>query len=364
MKFIDEAVIDVYAGNGGNGVATFRRERFIPRGGPSGGDGGNGGSIVAQADENRNTLIDYRFERIFRAKHGEPGRKKDQYGHAGQDKILRFPVGTRITDAETGELFADLTYHDQQVVLAEGGKGGLGNIHFKSSINRAPRQCTPGKQGEHRMLALELQVLADVGLLGMPNAGKSTLISAVSKARPKIADYPFTTLHPNLGVVDLGEGHSFVMADIPGLIEGASEGAGLGHQFLRHLSRTGLLLHVVDAAPMDDIDLVQQAKQIQEELKKYDDALYEKTRWMVLNKWDAVSEENKEKLEKEFRAAFPDTPLFILSALTHQGTQPLLYAIGDFLNSLKKQPTPLLPDGTLASDVPPLDDMSAHETIA
>ena len=249
MKFIDEATIEIHAGNGGNGIVAFRREKFIPKGGPSGGDGGRGGSIFAIADRNINTLIDYRYARLHRAKGGEHGQGSDRYGAAANDIVLRFPVGTVISDAETGALIADLASDTQKIVLAKGGQGGLGNLHFKSSTNRAPRQATKGSEGEHRRIKLELKVLADVGLLGLPNAGKSTLITACSNARPKIADYPFTTLHPNLGVVRTGPAKSFVMADIPGLIAGAAQGAGLGHQFLRHLQRTRLLLHLVDMQP-------------------------------------------------------------------------------------------------------------------
>jgi len=249
MKFIDEAKIEVAAGKGGNGATSFRREKFVPRGGPDGGDGGKGGSVWAEADENTNTLVEYRFVKRYQAKNGEKGHGSDRYGAGADDIVLKMPVGTLIRDLDTDEIVADLTYHGQRVCLAKGGKGGLGNIHFKSSVNRAPKQSTPGEEGETRSLQLELKVLADVGLLGMPNAGKSTLITAVSAARPKIANYPFTTLHPNLGVVRIDENHSFVMADIPGLIEGAAEGAGLGHRFLKHLSRTGLLLHV---ARVDD----------------------------------------------------------------------------------------------------------------
>ena len=240
MKFIDEAIIEVIAGDGGRGASSFRREKYIPRGGPDGGDGGKGGSIFAIADRNINTLIDYRFARIHRAKKGENGRSADQYGHGADDIVLRMPVGTMITDADTGEVVADLARHEQKAMLAKGGKGGLGNLHFKSSVNRAPRQFGPGEEGQVRNLKLELKVLADVGLLGMPNAGKSTFIRAVSAARPKVADYPFTTLHPNLGMVRVDDNNSFVVADVPGLIEGAAEGAGLGLQFLRHLQRTRL----------------------------------------------------------------------------------------------------------------------------
>src|SRR5687768_1610807 len=272
MKFIDEVTIEVHAGKGGDGAASFRREKFVPRGGPDGGDGGRGGSIYAVADRNINTLIDYRYARIHRAKNGEKGMGADCYGRGAPDIELRMPVGTIISDFETGEVIADLAHHEARATLAQGGKGGLGNLHFKSSVNRAPREFTRGGPGESRRLKLELKVLADVGLLGMPNAGKSTFIRTVSAARPKVADYPFTTLHPNLGVVRVDESRSFVVADIPGLIEGAAEGAGLGHQFLRHLQRTRLLLHVVDVAPGEG-DPVKDAKAIVKELRKYDVAL-------------------------------------------------------------------------------------------
>ena len=271
MKFIDESVIEVHAGKGGDGVASFRREKFMPFGGPDGGDGGRGGSIYAVADCNINTLIDYRYARIHRAKNGEKGRGSDCYGRGADDIELRMPVGTVISDTESGQLVVDLARHGQRALIAQGGKGGIGNLHFKSSTNRTPRQFTRGDPGESRVLKLELKVLADVGLLGMPNAGKSTLIRAVSAARPKVADYPFTTLHPNLGVVRVGHDRSFVIADIPGLIAGAAEGAGLGHQFLRHLARTRLLLHLIDIAPMDDgADPVTDVRAIAAELKKYD----------------------------------------------------------------------------------------------
>src|SRR5712671_2862508 len=289
MKFIDEAKIEIHAGKGGNGAATFRRERSIPRGGPNGGDGGKGGSVWARADRNINTLIDYRFARIHRAEHGGKGMGADCYGRAGEDIELRMPVGTVIRDAQTGEPVADLAKDGERALLARGGKGGLGNVHFKSSINRAPRQFTRGELGESRNLALELRVLADVGLLGLPNAGKSTFIRAVSSARPKVADYPFTTLAPSLGVVRVGDA-SFVVADIPGLIEGAAEGAGLGHQFLRHLSRTRLLLHVVDLTQEDPANDV---RTIAAELKAYDATLFRKPRWLVFNKIDAVQDADK-----------------------------------------------------------------------
>ena len=279
MKFIDEARIEVIAGNGGNGVASFRREKYIAKGGPDGGDGGRGGSLYAVADRNINTLVDYRYARIHRARNGESGRGSDCYGKGGDDVVLRMPVGTVITDLDTGALIADLAHDGEKALIAKGGQGGLGNLHFKSSTNRAPRQCTQGEPGERRNLQLELKVLADVGLLGMPNAGKSTFIRSVSAARPKVADYPFTTLHPNLGVVRVSTEKSFVIADIPGLIEGAAEGAGLGHQFLRHLARTRLLLHLVDLAPLhEETDPVREAHAILNELRKYDEALYNKPR--------------------------------------------------------------------------------------
>src|SRR4051794_18142081 len=321
MKFIDEAIIEVHAGKGGDGIASFRREKFIPRGGPDGGDGGRGGSIVAVADRNINTLVEFRYARIHRARNGEKGRGSDCYGKAADDVTLRLPVGTVVTDLESGEVLADLAAHGQTAVLAKGGKGGLGNIHFKSSTNRSPRQFTPGTQGESRRLKLELKVLADVGLLGMPNAGKSTYIRSVSAARPKVADYPFTTLHPNLGVVRVDENRSFVIADIPGLIEGAAEGAGLGHQFLRHLQRTGLLLHLVDMAPFDpDTDPVHEARAIVHELEKYDPALHAKPRWLVLNKLDLVPEDERAARVDAFLKAFDtDAPVFQISAINGDG---------------------------------------------
>jgi len=338
MKFIDEAKIEVIAGDGGAGSASMRREKFIEFGGPDGGDGGRGGSVYAIADRNINTLIDYRYSKTHLAKNGEPGRGADCYGRAGDDIELRMPVGTIITDFETGDLIADLTKHGERLCLAEGGVGGWGNIHFKSSTNRAPRQKTNGKPGVRRKLKLELKVLADVGLLGMPNAGKSTLITAVSNARPKIADYPFTTLHPNLGVVRVGSERSFVIADIPGLIEGAAEGAGLGHRFLRHLQRTGVLLHFVDVAPFDEnVDIAADAKAIVNELRKYDEALYQKPRWLVLNKVDMLQPEERQKVIKDFLKRFKwDGPVFEVSALNGEGCDRLCYAIQDYLDGLRK----------------------------
>ena len=335
MKFIDEVLIQVHAGKGGDGAASFRREKYIPRGGPDGGDGGRGGSVMALADRNINTLVEYRYARIHRAKNGQPGRGSDCYGKGAEDVVLRVPVGTLIRDAISGETLADLVTDGQQVVLAKGGQGGLGNLHFKSSTNRAPRQFTKGEEGESRELQLELKVLADVGLLGYPNAGKSTFIRAVSAARPKVADYPFTTLHPHLGVVRVDEQRSFVVADIPGLIEGAAEGAGLGHQFLRHLARTRLLLHLVDCAPMDDtVDLVAQARALVHELEKYDADLYAKPRWLVLNKTDLLAEDARRQVEALFQQALKPERLYALSALTGEGCRELTYAIMDRVREL------------------------------
>jgi GTP-binding protein len=337
MKFIDEAKIEVIAGDGGNGVASFCREKFRPFGGPDGGDGGKGGSIWAVADRNINTLVDYRFSKLHKAKNGENGRGSDCYGKGADDIMLRMPVGTLIIDQNDGEIVADLTEHGQQVLLAKGGEGGWGNIHFKTSTNRAPRQKTEGKEGERRELRLELKVLADVGLLGMPNAGKSTFITAVSNARPKIADYPFTTLHPNLGMVRVSHEKSFVIADIPGLIEGAAEGAGLGIQFLRHLQRTRLLLHIVDLAPFDNVDPVKEAKAIVKELQKYDESLYEKPRWLVLNKLDMVPEDERKKRVKDFIKRFGwKGPVYEISALTRDGCEELVQDIYNYLAEQKQ----------------------------
>jgi GTPase len=334
VKFFDEATIDVIAGDGGNGIASFRREKYIPRGGPDGGDGGRGGSIWAVADRNINTLIDYRYARIHRAKRGENGRGADQYGRGAEDVVLRMPVGTVITDADTGERLADLARDGMRALVARGGKGGLGNLHFKTSTNRAPRQFTKGEEGEKRRLSLELKVLADVGLLGLPNAGKSTFIRAISAARPKVADYPFTTLAPNLGVVRTGEAKSFVVADIPGLIEGAAEGAGLGHRFLRHLARTRLLLHIVDLAPLDEnADPVHDARAIVKELQRYDETLYEKPRWLVLNKLDLVPEDERKKRVAAFVKSYRwKGPVFPISAIDGEGCRELTYAVQGWLD--------------------------------
>lgn len=339
MKFIDEARIEVIAGKGGDGSASFRREKNIPKGGPDGGDGGRGGSVYAVADRNVNTLIEFRYARTFKASNGENGRGAQRYGKGGEDLMIRVPVGTVFADAETGVQVADLAADGETVCLARGGRGGLGNLHFKSSVNRAPRQYTLGDPGETFELALELRVLADVGLLGMPNAGKSTFIRAVSAARPKVADYPFTTLAPNLGVVRVDGERSFVVADIPGLIEGAAEGAGLGHQFLRHLQRTRVLLHLVDISPRwEGGDPVHDARAIVEELRKYDLALYAKPRWLVLNKLDMVDEDERDAVVAKFIADYGwDGPVFAISALDGTGCDALVYAVMDYLDS---QPRP------------------------
>jgi GTP-binding protein len=337
MKFIDEATIKLFAGDGGNGVATFRREKYEPMGGPNGGDGGTGGSVFIEADRNINTLVDYRYTRSFRAQRGENGRGSDCYGAGGEDMILRVPVGTVISDKASGQLLVDLADHGQRAMLAKGGKGGLGNIHFKSSLNRSPRQCTKGEPGEEIELYLELKVLADVGLLGMPNAGKSTFIRSVSAAKPKVADYPFTTLHPNLGVVRVDTNRSFVIADIPGLIEGAAEGAGLGHQFLRHLARTRLLLHIVDLAPFDEmVDPVAEAKAIVEELRKYDEELYNKPRWLILNKVDML-QNSAEKVAEFVKAYGWKGPCYAISAISGGGCKELVYAIMDHVEAVNAQ---------------------------
>jgi GTPase len=329
MKFVDEAYIDISAGDGGAGCVSFRHEKYKEFGGPNGGDGGRGGHVFAVADSNLNTLVDYRYSRRHDAKRGQHGMGSDMFGAAGDDIILKMPVGTIITDSETGEVLYELLEDGEVITIAKGGDGGFGNLRFKSAINRAPRQKTPGWPGERKSLKLELKVLADVGLLGMPNAGKSTFITAISNARPRIADYPFTTLHPNLGVVRVGPEQSFVVADLPGLIEGASDGAGLGHLFLRHLQRTRLLLHIIDLAPFDEnVDPVAQAKAIAKELKKYDAGLFKKPRWLVLNKLDMVDGDKRAEVVADFvkRMKFKG-PVFEISALTREGCEPLVKAI-------------------------------------
>src|SRR6516165_8493067 len=342
MKFVDEAKARVQAGNGGRGSASFRREKFVPFGGPDGGDGGRGGSVYLRAASGINTLADFRIERTFKASHGEPGSSNDCTGRSGADLHVPVPIGTVVRDADTEELLGDLTRDGEELLVARGGKGGWGNQRFKSSTNRSPRQFGPGLPGEKRSLELELRVIADVGLLGLPNAGKSTLIRAVSAARPKVADYPFTTLYPNLGVVAVGEHRSFVMADIPGLIEGAAEGAGLGHRFLRHLQRTRLLLHMVDIAPLDpEVDPVADARAIVKELKRYDEALHAKPRWLVLNKLDLVpAEEREARVARFVKALRWKGPVFGVAAIKGEGCRALIYAVAEWL---EQHPAETLP---------------------
>jgi GTP-binding protein len=339
MKFVDEARMTVQAGNGGRGSTSFRREKFVPFGGPDGGDGGAGGSVYLRALQGINTLADFRIERTFRAEHGEPGSSNDCTGRGGTDLYITVPVGTTIRDAETHEELGDLTKEGDVLLVARGGKGGWGNQRFKSSTNRSPRQFGPGLPGEKRALELEMKVIADVGLLGFPNAGKSTLIRAVSAARPKVADYPFTTLHPNLGVVDVGQHRSFVMADIPGLIEGAAEGAGLGFRFLRHLQRTRVLLHLVDIAPVDpDADPVRDAKAIVAELKKFSEELAAKPRWLVINKRDLLPDEEAEKKARAIvRSLRYRGPYFLISGATGAGTKELSEAVMAFLEERDRE---------------------------
>lgn len=335
MKFVDEVEVRVEAGDGGNGCVGFRREKYIPRGGPDGGDGGDGGDVYLEADENLNTLIDYQFERFHRAQRGQNGMGKNCTGRRGEDLVLKVPVGTRATDVETGELMGDLTRHGQRRMVAKGGFHGLGNTRFKSSTNRAPRQKTDGTPGEIRMLKMELMLLADVGLLGMPNAGKSTFIRSVSAAKPKVADYPFTTLVPNLGVVRPFPHNSFVIADIPGLIEGAADGAGLGIQFLKHLERCRLLLHLIDLAPYDDTDPIEQARMIVGELEKYSPKLAEKPRWLVINKVDLVLPEELEERVNEIVASLEwEGPVYQLSAIEGRGTEQLCKEVMTYLEQL------------------------------
>lgn len=361
MKFVDEVVITIKAGDGGNGMCAFRREKFMPNGGPAGGDGGDGGHVYFVADEGLNTLVDYRFVRRYDAQRGENGQSADCTGRGGDSIELRVPVGTRITDVETGELIGDLTRIGQKVLAAKGGWHGLGNARFKSSTNRAPRQTTKGTQGELRDVKLEMRVLADVGLLGLPNAGKSTFIRAVSAAKPKVADYPFTTLVPNLGVVRMAADKSFVVADIPGLIEGASEGAGLGHRFLRHLQRTRVLLHIIDIAPLDeDSDPVYNARAIVGELEKYSPELAAKPRWLVLNKLDLLEPEEAEaRCAHIVRELGWTGPVFKIAAIDKTGTEPLCWSIMSHLDAMPKDELPVdlpqfiwtRPEGPQAEDV-------------
>lgn len=339
MKFVDEAEIHVHAGNGGNGCASFRREKFIPFGGPDGGDGGAGGSVFLIADENLNTLVDFRHQRVYRAGRGENGMSRQMHGKAGDELVIRVPVGTVIINVDTDEVIGDLTEHGQRLKVAQGGDGGLGNIHFKSSTNRAPRKATQGYPGDSRELRLELKLLADVGLLGFPNAGKSTFIRAVSAATPRVADYPFTTLHPNLGVVRIDTDQSFVVADIPGLIEGAAEGAGLGIQFLKHVARTSLLLHLVDMAPLDgETDPVAQVKAIEAELKQFDPGLLKRPRWLVLNKADLLPEEDRLKMAKDIVKRLKwKAPWFLVSAIGREGTWPICLEAQKFFDEVRRE---------------------------
>src|SRR5579872_275012 len=338
MKFIDEARIKVSAGDGGNGCCSFLRLKFMPNGGPDGGDGGDGGSIFLKADEGINTLVDYRYTKAFQAQNGEKGAGRDCSGRAGEDLTLRVPVGTMIYDEDTDELMADLTQHGQTACVAKGGSHGIGNARFKSSVNRSPRRTIPGQPGEKRHLRLELKVLADVGLVGMPNAGKSTLIHAISAARPKVADYPFTTLHPNLGVVRVSQHRSFVVADIPGLIEGAAEGAGLGIRFLKHVMRTRLLFHIVDIAPPDGRDPVEIVQTITEELKKFSPELSEKERWLVLNKIDLLPEDEvDEHCEDIVKRLGWTGKVFKISGVSHKGTDVLIQEAMRYLEGSLEQ---------------------------
>lgn len=341
MKFIDEATILIAAGDGGNGIASFRRDKYEPEGGPDGGDGGHGGDVYFLADRNVNTLIAYRYKRRYRAQRGENGGSRDRYGKCGQDLTLRVPVGTRISDHQTQQVLADLDVDGKKHLLAKGGRGGLGNVHFKSSVNRTPRQCTRGDAGEQRELRLELRLLADVGLLGLPNAGKSTLLRVVSAARPKVADYPFTTLHPHLGVVDTGDDTPFVVADVPGLIAGAAHGVGLGIRFLKHLTRTRLLLHLIDLSPSDpEANPAHDAMTVLGELAQYDPALAEKPRWLVFNKLDLLSETEREQRIADFLEAIgsPPCPTFRISALTGEGCRELTSRLQEALAQLPGAP--------------------------
>jgi GTPase len=337
MKFVDEAIITVFAGAGGNGCISFRREKFIPLGGPDGGDGGNGGSIWLEADENLSTLIDFRHDRQFRAQRGENGMGQQKYGKAGEDITVKVPVGTSVTNVATDEVIGDLTEHGARMLVATGGEGGHGNVHYKSSTTRAPRRASTGSPGEERDIRLEMKLLADVGLLGFPNAGKSTFIRAVSSATPKVADYPFTTLYPNLGVVSVEAYRSFVIADIPGLIEGAADGAGLGSLFLRHVQRTRVLLHLVDMAPFDEsIDPAEQVRAIENELRKYDPAMLEKPRWLVLNKGDLLDDETRaERAAAIIKALGWKEPHFVVSAIGRDGTWPIMLKIQQFFDDQK-----------------------------
>lgn len=338
MKFVDEAIIKIEAGNGGHGCLSFRREKFIPRGGPDGGDGGDGASIYLEANKDLNTLVDFRFKRNYKAENGQCGMGANCSGRKGEDLIIQVPIGTLVYDIDSGELIGDIRLAGERLLVAQGGFHGLGNARYKSSINRAPRQTSQGSAGEARHIRLELRILADVGLLGLPNAGKSTLIRAVSSAKPKVADYPFTTLHPGLGVVSVEEHKSFVMADIPGLIEGASTGAGLGHRFLKHLSRTCVLLHVIDVAPLDDSSPVESAKTIINELAAYNPDLLDKPRWLVLNKIDMLPDEQirAQTIKHIIDGLNWSGKVFAISAISAEGTKPLCYALMQLIDEMKQ----------------------------
>lgn len=355
MKFVDESEIKVIAGNGGNGCISFRREKFIPLGGPDGGDGGDGGSVWLIADENINTLIDFRHQRQFRAQRGENGMGRQMYGCAGQDVVIRVPIGTVVTNIDTDEIIGDLTEHGAKLLVAQGGQGGKGNVHFKSSTNRAPRRAVPGGEGEERDLRLEMKLLADVGLLGFPNAGKSTFIRAVSAATPRVADYPFTTLYPNLGVVSVEPHRSFVIADIPGLIEGAADGAGLGSLFLRHVQRTRLLLHIVDLAPLEGTeagDPVVQVRAIENELRKYDPGMLEKPRWLLLNKSDLMTEDERTAAAADVVARLQwQAPWFVISALSREGTRSVALKVQEFFDQQKAQALETANEAAAAADM-------------
>lgn len=337
MKFVDEASIHIIAGKGGDGSASFRREKFIQYGGPDGGDGGAGGSVYLEGDSGLNTLVDFRHRRMYKAQNGVPGKGQEKYGKGGEDINIRVPLGTVVTDESKGVVLGDVTEHGQHLLVARGGRGGLGNVHFKSSTNRAPRKCTPGEAGEDVQLHLELKVLADVGLLGFPNAGKSTLISVVSAARPKVADYPFTTLYPNLGVVRIGVDSSFVIADVPGLIEGAAQGAGLGVQFLKHLQRTRLLLHLVDIAPLDAVPLEEAIRKLEQELINFDPDLGDKPRWLVFTKADVLEQAEAEHIAGQVVKQLNwKPPWFMISSVTRSGTDELVQSVWRALEEMSE----------------------------
>jgi GTP-binding protein len=364
MKFVDEANIRVEAGNGGRGHVSFRREKYVPFGGPDGGDGGDGGSIYAVADPNLNTLADFRFTKTFRAKHGEQGWKRNCAGQRGDDMMIAMPLGTRLFDVDTEELLGELTKKNQRMLIAQGGWHGLGNARFKSSINRAPRQFSPGTQGEQRNLRLELSLMADVGLLGMPNAGKSTLLSSVSAARPKVADYPFTTLFPQPGVVSVGAHQSFVMMDIPGLIEGAAEGAGLGIQFLKHLQRTRLLLHLVDIAPPDGSDLVKNIRTINKELKTFSENLADREQWLVFNKIDLMSEEEAQAtIKAALKRLRKKVRWFAISAAAHTGLEDLKTAAMQWVQEHAPKEEEAPPAEELSPREPPVQEILTDDSV-